>query len=119
MSRQRVTLATYIAGYSLSIGLTLMAFQIVSDGDFVGWTLILVLMGLAVAQLVVQLVFFLHLDQEERPRWNFMVFLFMGLVLLIVVIGSLWIMENLDRYHGPTPQEASDYLLEDEGIKPE
>ncbi len=67
MKRQNVTLATYIAGFALSIGLTLMAFQIVSDGDFVGWTLIWVLMGLAVAQLVVQLVFFSPIPRRTSP----------------------------------------------------
>lgn len=119
MDRQKVTLATYTTGFVLSILLTLLAFDIVSDGDFVGWTLVWALMGLAVAQLAVQVVFFLHLDQEERPRWNLMAFAFMGLVLLIVVVGSLWIMDNLDRYHGPPPEEVEDYLLDEEGLKRE
>lgn len=116
MNRQRVTLATYVAGYVLSILLTLLAFDIVSDGDLVGWTLTYVLMGMAVVQLIVQLVFFLHLDQERKPRWNLRVFAFMALLLLVIVFGSLWIMDNLDRYHGPGHEKVNDYLLEEEGL---
>ena len=53
---------------------------------------------LAVVQLVVQLVFFLHLGRERQPRWNLLAFAFMAIVLLILVLGSLWIMNNLN-YH--------------------
>ncbi len=54
------------------------------------------LLGIATLQAVIQLFFFLHLDVEENPRWNLMMFLFMVFTIIILVGGSLWIMANLD-----------------------
>lgn len=109
----------YIAGFTLCLVLTLMAFGLVFqsiDGGGAGLslgTVIAMLVGLAVIQLMVQLFFFLHLGHESKPRWNLIVFLFMLLVLGIVVFGSLWIMENLN--YNMTSQEMHDYMKEHPG----
>lgn len=87
---------TYTSGFILSVILTVMAFYFVSAELFSGWTLAISLSILAVAQLLIQLLFFLHLGREDKPRWNLIAFLFMILVILIVVVGSLWIMHNLN-----------------------
>lgn len=107
-------LTSYIIGFVLSIALTITAFLIVDEGRLRGWSLTLVLLSFATVQLVVQLLFFLHIDRESRPRWNLRVFGFMAMVLLIVVLGSLWIMHNLN-YH-MNPQEYEEEIIKDEGI---
>jgi cytochrome o ubiquinol oxidase operon protein cyoD len=115
------TLTTYIVGFLLSLELTIAAYLLVSrhvhshHAAFSHKYLIAMLIGLAVSQLMVQLVFFLHLSRESKPRWNLTVFSFAILVVLIVVIGSLWIMNNLNYHHGDTmtPEE----IIKDEGIK--
>lgn len=56
----------------------------------------LTLLGIAAFQALIQLFFFLHLDVEENPRWNLMMFLFMAFTIAIIIGGSLWIMDNLD-----------------------
>ena len=56
------------------------------------------IMGLAFLQASVQLVCFLHLGSETSPFWNTLLFLFMLAIMLIVVIGSVYIMYNLN-YH--------------------
>jgi cytochrome o ubiquinol oxidase operon protein cyoD len=61
-----------------------------------GTGLVAVIVGLAIIQLFVQLFFFLHLGEESKPRWNLMVLLFAAMVVIIVVFGSLWIMNNLN-----------------------
>lgn len=87
---------SYVTGYVLSVILTLIPFALVVYEAMWGWALIIILMGFAFAQVLVQLNFFIHLGHEQKPRWNKIVFLFMLLVLVIVVAGSLWIMRNLD-----------------------
>lgn len=87
---------TYTTGFILSIVLTLAAYYFVVNDTFAYRELIAIIIGLAVAQLMVQLFFFLHLGKESKPRWNLIVFSFMLLVVGIIVIGSLWIMDNLD-----------------------
>lgn len=99
----------YVFGYVYSVLLTVEAYLLVTNEVFSGFTLIAVLLCLAFVQLVVQLVFFLHLGSESKPRWNLVAFLFMALVLLIVVIGSLWIMENLN-YNMMPSMETDTYI---------
>lgn len=110
------TLFTYIAGFILSVGLTIAAYLLVTKHVYEGWTLIYALVGLAVVQLFVQMFFFLHLGQEPKPRWNLGSFLFMLLVLLIIVVGSLWIMHNLNYNMMMSPDEMNKYVQEEEGI---
>jgi cytochrome o ubiquinol oxidase operon protein cyoD len=64
---------------------------------------------------MVQLVFFLHLGGEGKPRWRLTAFLFMLLVLVILVFGSLWIMYNLDYHMTMSPEELDSQIIEDEG----
>lgn len=101
---------SYTIGFILSVVLTLSAYFLVVDQILTGTTLALAIVGLAVAQLFVQLVFFLHLGSEKGPRWNQMIFWFALLVVLIVVIGSMWIMANLD--YNMMPQEMEQYMLD-------
>lgn len=106
---------SYTVGFVLSLILTLAAYFTVVNDILSGRTVVIVIAGLAVAQLLVQLVFFLHLHRESKPRLNLLVFSFMLMVVGIVVIGSLWIMENLN--YNMLPHEADEYLLEEEGIQ--
>lgn len=105
---------SYIFGFLFSILLTIVPYLLVVNHRLAGWTLVGVLIAVALAQMIVQLFFFLHLGNERRPRWNLMVFLFMALVVLIVVIGSLWIMNNLN-YH-MSPHDVEKYIEQEELI---
>lgn len=101
---------SYTIGFVLSIALTLVAYYLVVDRVVSGWTTVIVILGLGVLQLFVQLLFFLHLGAEKRPRWNLMVLLFMATMLLVIVVGSLWIMNSLDYYMGHSDHEVKAYL---------
>lgn len=109
---QSATVMPYVAGFISAIVLTLLAYFIVTmelvASDMAKW----MIMGLAVVQLMVQLVFFLHLGRDKKSRWNVASFYFMLIVLLIVVIGSLWIMENLN-YNMMTPDQMNEYMLKE------
>lgn len=83
----------YVLGFVLSVVLTLAAYYVVV------WHLIgalPVILALGFVQTLVQLVLFLHLGDEEKPRLNLTVFLFMLMVLVIIVVGSMWIMYHLN-----------------------
>lgn len=94
-------LRSYIIGYLISLALTATAFvlaaQQLQSGVQGQWSLALLFVLLALAQLFVQVFFFLHLNAEPRPRWNTIVFGFSVFFVLTVVIGSLWIMNNLKK----------------------
>lgn len=111
------SITTYTIGFALSVVLTLGAYFSVVNDVMSGWSLVWLLAGLAVVQLLVQLVFFLHLGQESKPRWNLVLFLFTVMVVGILVLGSLWIMKNLDYHMMRMPaEEAETYMNENQGL---
>jgi cytochrome o ubiquinol oxidase subunit IV len=99
------TYTAYFIGFGLSILLTAASFVLAMLHVLERYTLIYTLAGLALLQAVAQLLFFLHLGEEPKPRWETLVFLFMVMVLLIIAIGSIWIMHDLNNrvMSGMTP----------------
>jgi cytochrome o ubiquinol oxidase subunit IV len=71
------------------------------------------LLVLALSQLFVQLLFFLHLDRESKPFWNLQVAILAAGVVLILVIGSIWIMNNLN-YNMNSSQRVQKYIHDQE-----
>ena len=90
------TLKSYIIGFILSILLTVVPYLIVVNHVFTSSTVIASVVLLAILQLLVQLVFFLHLNTESKPRWNLTAFVFSALIVAILVAGTMWIMYHLD-----------------------
>ncbi len=97
---------SYVIGLLASLSLTIISFFLVITRFFAAPILIYVVIGLAIAQAVVQLLFFLHVGQEERPRWESISCGFTIFILLIIVIGSLWIMYDLNERMMPVEMET-------------
>lgn len=91
-----LSLRSYVIGFTSSLVLTVAAYLLVTERWLDDGYLIAAIASLALAQLVVQLICFLHLGKEPGAKWQLVVFLFMIVVVLIVVVGSLWIMNNLN-----------------------
>ena len=89
------TLKSYTIGFILSIILTVIPYYLVVEHQFAVSTIIAGVVGLGLVQLLVQLVFFLHLNTKSERGWNFQSFVFTALVVVILLAGSLWIMYNL------------------------
>lgn len=108
---------SYTVGFTLSVILTLAAYMLTVNDVLNGWTLVYTLAGLAIVQLAVQLLFFLHLGRESRPRWNLTVMSFALMVVIILVFGSLWIMKNIqyNHSHGESPSQTDNFIKHDEG----
>lgn len=94
-------LKTYIFGFVLSLTLTVAAFAMVaahvsSGHEFISHEVAAAALSiLAVVQLIVQLMLFLHVGEEEKPRFNLMALSFALVTVVILVGGTLWIMQNL------------------------
>lgn len=91
------TLKSYLIGFIASLALTGTSFFLVIYRLLPGQTLIYTIVALALVQAIFQLLFFLHVGQEAKPRWETVVFYFMVMVLFIIAIGSLWIMYDLNN----------------------
>lgn len=92
---QRV--GVYVAGLGLATLLTATSF-FVAGTDLV-WTpsIPVALVVLAVAQMGVHLVFFLHITTGPDNTNNVMALAFGVLIVILVIGGSLWIMANLNH----------------------
>lgn len=98
---------SYFIGFIASLLLTAASFSLVIFQVLPPQTLIYIIVFLALVQAVLQLIFFLHVGQEAKPRWETVVFLFMVMILLIIALGSLWIMHDLNnRVMGPMNMEV-------------
>lgn len=112
------TLGGYVIGFLLSVYLTITAYIITVNDSMSTIMMAGAVLGLALVQFFAQAWFFLHIGREQKPRWNLLAFAFMTMVVLIVVLGSIWIMTNLDYHHGRSPTPSDQSLIEDEGVQP-
>ena len=101
--------AAYVIGFLLSLVLTLATYFAVVEHLFTPVRLLITISILAVAQFIVQLFFFLRMGQERKPHWKLTVFLFMIVVLVVIVFGTLWIMHNLNYNVMPKNMESDAY----------
>ncbi|MCV9877776.1 cytochrome o ubiquinol oxidase subunit IV [Brenneria izbisi] len=85
---------SYLIGFVLSVILTVIPFGLVMAGSASPGVILLTVLGCAVIQIVVHLVYFLHLNTSSEQRWNVVALAFTVLIIAIVVVGSIWIMMN-------------------------
>jgi cytochrome o ubiquinol oxidase subunit IV len=86
----------YVIGLALAILLTAVSFFIA--GTFLVWrpSIPVALVVLAIAQIGVHLVFFLHITTGPDNVNNVLALAFGVLIVFLILVGSLWIMYNLN-----------------------
>jgi len=109
----RGTLRSYATGFVLSIVFTLAAYFSVVRHVFSGKFLLLILLVLAVIQFFVQIFYFLHIGKETKPRWRVLTLFLMIFFVLVVVLGSIWIMYNLN--YRMSPMRINQYMSQQAG----
>lgn len=86
----------YIIGFIYCMVFTCCSFFFAATDWLPLRPLVYLLVSFAFVQAFAQLFCFLHVGQEAPPRWETLIFGFMVLILLIIAIGSLWIMHDLN-----------------------
>ena len=87
----------YVTGFVLSVILTAIPFFLVMSG-LVGsgrLTAFLVL-ACAVSQIIVHMIYFLHMNLRSEAGWTMISLVFTIVVLVIAVIGTIWVMYHID-----------------------
>jgi cytochrome o ubiquinol oxidase subunit IV len=102
-----LTLDGYLIGFGLSVILTAIPFGLVMSGvlESKNATAFAITL-LAVAQIIVHMVYFLHLDPRSEGGWNMMALIFTAVILIIALTGSLWIMYHLQQNMAPMNMNA-------------
>lgn len=110
------TVRSYVVGFVSCIVITVAAY-LVATSHSVGNDLAVGVVGvLAVVQFIVQLLAFLHLGHEYKPRWKLLAFVMMLSIVLIVVVGSVWIMNNLNYRMMSSPKLTDQYVESQDGL---
>lgn len=91
------TFKGYVTGFVLSVILTAIPFWLVM-GDVLGhkvWTTVLIL-ALAVVQIFVHMVYFLHMNTKSEGGWTILALIFTVTLVFITLSGSIWVMHHLN-----------------------
>ena len=100
------THATYMIGFALSVFLTAIPFWLVMGDVFRSSQVAgVVIMAFAAVQIVVHMVYFLHMNRKSEGGWILMSLLFTGIIIVIALVGSLWVMHHLDANMMPMSPE--------------
>lgn len=91
------TMSGYLTGFGLSVVLTVIPFWLVwarpiEDGVVTSLLVIL----FAVAQIIVHMIYFLHMDAKSEGGWTIMALIFTVVLVVITISGSLWVMYHLN-----------------------
>lgn len=95
--RVRVGVRTYLLGLVLAVSLTAASFWAAHTPLIYGPSIPIAISALALAQMGIHLVFFLHITTAPDNTNNVLALAFGFLIVCIVVLGSLWIMTHLSH----------------------
>ncbi|WP_137931735.1 cytochrome o ubiquinol oxidase subunit IV [Mesorhizobium comanense] len=91
------SLKTYLIGFVLSVILTAVPFWLVMTGAIDNkQATAIVIMAFAAVQIVVHMVFFLHMNTASEGGWSMLALIFTLILVVIVLTGSLWVMYHLN-----------------------
>ncbi|MFL6763643.1 MAG: cytochrome o ubiquinol oxidase subunit IV, partial [Sphingomicrobium sp.] len=95
---------SYVVGLGLALVLTGVSFWVASTSVLWGPGVAVGLVVLAIAQMGVHLVFFLHITSGPDNTNNVLALAFGVLIVFLVMVGTIWIMAHLAANMGPTPE---------------
>ena len=87
----------YVIGLVLATLLTVVSFYVAKSDQFWQPSIPIALVVLAIAQMAVHLIFFIHITTAPDNTNNILALAFGVLIVTLVVVGSLWIMYNLNH----------------------
>ena len=91
-----ITVGGYVTGFVLSVILTAIPFWLVMRNVFASSTVTtFVILGFAIVQIYVHMRFFLHMTSKAEGGWTWMSLIFMIVLVVITLSGSLWVMQHL------------------------
>ena len=93
---------SYMIGFLLSVVLTAIPFWMVMTEALAPQTTGLVITAFAVVQIIVHMIFFLHMNHKSEGGWNMLALIFTIVIVVIAVAGSVWVMYHLNVNMMPT-----------------
>ncbi|HEX4917156.1 MAG TPA: cytochrome o ubiquinol oxidase subunit IV [Limnobacter sp.] len=92
-----VSMREYAMGFVLSVILTAIPFVLVMGKVFdSSVTTALVILGFGAVQIVVHMVYFLHMNSKSEGGWTMLALVFTLILVVITLVGSIWVMYHLN-----------------------
>ena len=98
------SLRSYPVGYVVAVLLTIASFVAAQTNALTPSSVTAAITVLAIAQMLVHLIFFLHISTSPNQRTNIIAFAVTLLIVGMIVAGSLWIMSHLQSNMMPSGQ---------------
>jgi cytochrome o ubiquinol oxidase subunit IV len=97
------TMRDYVIGFIASVVLTAIPFWLVMGGPPLSKGVVaFIIIAFAAIQMVVHVVYFLHLKAGSEDGWNMTSLVFTLIIVVITLAGSIWVMFHLDANMMPT-----------------
>ena len=90
------SLKSYTIGFVLSVILTAIPFALVMTGVLPTPVTAIAIILFAIVQIVVHMIFFLHMSMKSEGGWSMMALIFTLIIVVIALSGSLWVMYHLN-----------------------
>jgi len=102
------SLRSYLIGFGLSVILTAIPFWLVMAGVIENkQATAFIIMGFAVVQIIVHMIYFLHMNAKSEEGWTLVALVFTIILVVITLAGSLWVMYHLNTNMMPMMHEGS------------
>jgi cytochrome o ubiquinol oxidase operon protein cyoD len=97
------SLKDYAIGFILSVILTAIPFWLVMTHAFEkSSTTAIVVLAFAAVQVIVHMVYFLHMNGKAEGGWSMLATVFTVVLLFIVLSGSIWVMYHMNKNMMPS-----------------
>ncbi len=97
------TVKGYVVGFILSVVLTAIPFWLVMNKVLPSNLTAFVILGFAAVQIVVHMVYFLHMNAKVEGGWSMLALIFTAALVIIMLAGSIWVMYHLNTNMMPMP----------------
>lgn len=101
------SLKEYVIGFVLSVILTVIPFWLVMTHQLPNGATAAIILGFAAVQMIVHMIFFLHMNGKVEGGWSMTALLFTLIVVIIMMSGSLWVMYHLNTNMMPSMHDVS------------
>jgi cytochrome o ubiquinol oxidase subunit IV len=90
------TVKGYAIGFVLSVILTAIPFALVMAKMLPANLTAPIILGFAAVQMVVHMIYFLHLNAKVEGGWSMLALVFTAALVIIMLAGSIWVMYHMN-----------------------
>ena len=97
----------YVVGFILAVILTAIPFWLVMNRPLETGPTVAIILVLAVVQVIVHMVYFLHMTPKTEGGWSFTSLIFTLIVVVIMLAGSIWVMSHMNANMMPVAHDEA------------